>query len=107
MLQALEILESLEGSLGSSPGSGSPLLDGPLFVEEDDNDEEDELSLSPPEGLLAFNDLVISLRMFSLMDILKFCKSNSLSLVLSKLFSFLVEGVGGDECLYSASSGFG
>ena len=78
-----------------------------MFVEEDDNDEEDELSSSPPEGLLAFNDLEISLRMFSLMDILKFCKSNSLSLVLSKLFSSLVEGVGGDECLYSASSGFG
>ena len=46
----------------------------------DDEDEEDEESSSPPEGLFAFNDLVISFRISSLIDILKFCNNNSFNL---------------------------
>ena len=77
-LSSLDMLESLDGSLGSSPEF--VLL---LFAKSDDDDEddeEDEELSSPPEGLFAFNDLVISFRICSLIDILKFCNNSSFNL---------------------------
>ena len=72
---SLDILESLDGSLGSSP-EFVLLLFPKADDDVDDEDEEDEELSSPPEGLFAFNDLVISFRISSLIDILKVCNNN-------------------------------
>ena len=72
-------------------------------MDELEEDEEEELS-SPPEGLLALKDLVISFCISSLMDNLSDCRSNSFNLWLSGLSSLLVDGVGADDGLYVACS---
>ena len=67
-------------------------------IEELDEEEEDGSS-SPPEGLFALRDLVTSLSICSLIDSLNDFISSSLSLMLSGLLSLLDSGVGGDEGL--------
>ena len=78
-LSSLDMLESLDGSLGSSP-EFVLLLFPKADDDVDDEDEEDEELSSPPEGLFDFSDVVISFRISSLIDILKFCNNNSFSL---------------------------
>ena len=100
-LSLLDMLESLEGSLGSSPGCVLLLFsnaDDHYDVEDDDDDEDDELS-SPSEALFAFNDLVISFKISSLIDILKFCNNNSFNLWLSGLLFVFDSVVGGEDGL--------
>ena len=78
-LSLLDMLESLDGSLGSSSGLGLLKLGVSNGNSDEEEDEEDEVS-SPPGALSVLNDLVISFKISSFMDILRFCSNNSFNL---------------------------
>ena len=57
------------------------LFGGEADDPDEDEDDEDDESSSPPEALFDFSDLVISFRICSFIDILKFCNNNSLIII--------------------------
>ena len=78
-LSQVDMLESLDGSLGSSSRLGLLKLGVPNDNSDEEEEEEDELS-SPPDALSVLNGLVISFQISSFMDILRFCSNNSFNL---------------------------